>query len=320
MHILEVYENYLKVEMKSKRKQTYDTKLRIIMRWMSFSDQHDVEDVTRARLIQFGQWLKDQFGIGPASINTHIDTIRQVCKCAFDNELTTKAAPSFPRLTESATVLKHYLSNKELNRLYKACKHAVWPTTVDPVWHWRAALVMFYTYGMRTQELIAYRHDMTPLTWANIFKQKRTPARDGKAKCKYGWLQYLPQKQSHIKPEPLSLPVNEMVLFHLNKIRRDEGRVIPFPKSSHQFYTQWRELQRIAKVCISEGEYYDVKHLRKTAATKYASIAGSEVSESITGHAKRGVSATHYRNIEVQVRDAVLALDYWKAAEKELAA
>ena len=290
-------------------------------------------DIDRQSLLDYRTYVRRIHKCGNGALNKHVGAIQTVLRMAVEHKLL-GAVPTLPPLAHRRAARKLYLSYDELGRLYDACDLATWPRencrgeplARGPAVQWRAAIVLWFNYGFRTQELVSRLRRMDTLRWRKIFRQELSPADDGRARCEYGWLAYTPQKQRWAKDTPLVLPINRIVDAHLRSIEPPaadpDARVFDWKMSSDNFYEQWSLLCRAAGIRprpdprTGECGQYEVKHLRKTSVTWHnfhcPGIAGY-----IVGHQDRetsGLNVTskitsqHYDNQELAVLDAVLNL------------
>lgn len=195
----------------------------------------------------------------------------------------------------------------ELQWLLWACAAAEWPDVLGMSaadW-WRAAIVLWVLYGMRTQDLVSYEEDKRGLTWGCVRYDPQTPATAGRARFASGWLRYVPQKTERKKPEPIILPLHPVARRWLDQIRTptagESDAVFPWPRHQTAFYAAWRAIVRRARE-ESGVKTFDVlmpRHFRKTCSTWHKEIATlngrqDEIADHVTGHAKRTISEKHY--------------------------
>jgi len=292
-------------------------------------------DAGRQELTAFRDWFTDAGGGSPRSANKVVQAIEAVLIAAADNQEESGYQHQQNRLKPLETAhaaRKFYLSYEQLDALYLHAGAAAWPDAAPalpggriraplpftPAQYYRAALVMWFNYGLRTQELIAYTRGVESLTWGQIYLSvEETPAEEGQATNAHGWFYYTPQKQKRLKPDPLVLPLSAVALAHLQSIRPPDPlpstRVFPFPYSSDSFYAAWRRITEAAGVAPKknlrtgeQGEYLP-KHLRKTCET-WHDTQQAGIGPVVTGHAERSVSGRHYVNREWQLVQAVNAL------------
>lgn len=282
--------------------------------------------INRRLLVEWRGHLTETLGGSNRNVNKHLGTAQAILAAAVKHGWL-YGAPKLEPLPHAKAARKLYLSYEQLGRLYDACAEATWPPVEaargprrehPPAVEWRAALVLFFNYGFRTQELIRFESDMRTLTWGNVTFDAATPAEGGQATCEHGWLWYVPQKQEWQKDEPLVLPLNAVARAHLESVRPrnpDPRRpVFDWPLCHVHLYSQWRRLLAIAdlrpkpNLKTGEQEEYHFKHLRKSCVTwhnyycpgiaPYITGHAEDRDEAAAGKAASRVSATHYDNPE----------------------
>ena len=284
-----------------------------------------------AHLRLWREYLVSLESFSPRTINKHVATVEAILSWAADEELRDQS-PHLKALPSKGAAPKFYLTLEQLSAIYQACDVAEWPTVgrrgllgYSPADGWRAALVLWFSYGLRTQELIKHESGKRSLRCRNLVWQRETPAQEGHAESPYGWLWYVPQKQGRVKPRPLALPLSDVAAAHLRLIRCRDKRpcatLFDWPLSPDQFYPQWRRILEAAGVrpkrdpSTGQQPQYDVKHLRKTCTTHYNNHAAG-IAKWITGHSSlrpdeardSQVSDRHYDCPEQRVLRAVLSL------------
>lgn len=194
--------------------------------------------------------------------------------------------------------VKRILTLDELDKLYKACSAATWPGgKVGAPALWRTLLVLFYGFGMRTQDLVQ-------LPWSDVTFAPECPDEESTALSPHGWISFLPAKTRRRKTTLLILPLSEVGRRHLESIRCERDLVFAFPNSPRNLYGQWHELLDAAGV-----KRCDLKDLRKTCNVAYNRLSRG-IGEWVLGHAPRGVNATFYQSIEQDLLDVVPRLPY----------
>lgn len=203
------------------------------------------------------------------------------------------------------------IPTRHLDAIFEACAVAKWPTSdrdgrpfgPSPTLVWRFALVWFYNFGPRTEDLMPYTSDAQPICWGAICNEAENPHHNGIATNDHGWFFFVPYKTRRVKPQPLTLPINETARAWLDKLAaasRDQSEARPLlylPRSSKTFYDQWKTILRAANVApkpilavdgdgrpVRKHRSYLIKHLRSTAATAIESHAKG-VGKLVTGHA-----------------------------------
>jgi hypothetical protein len=252
------------------------------------------------------------------TVNKHLASLRQILVAAEKHEII-GTRPRVEQLRHRKAAAKHYMTDEQIDRLWVAADKLNWPSTNQlPArdW-WRAALILWRTYGFRTQELIAYEASAAEfcLCWSAVSLDEETPNPEGTAKNKWGWMVYVPRKQSWAKPEPLYLPLTKhtrAVIDRLGNLERSAypllasqaeqaakltGPLLPCPRAASRFYAMWSAWLSIADVRPkTDGATYDPKSLRKTCATMLDRHAKS-LAEAVVGWGERtgsSVAQTHY--------------------------
>jgi len=343
-------------------RQDYATHLR---RWDEYWSNRSggpaptVDQVKRRHLEEWRDWLAETLrGRNvPLNVNKHLRSIRAILAWCERQEIIIRA-PAVDRLPAKTVADKYYLTYEQLDRLYESCGQLTWPDRdqagaplpYSTAEGWRAAIVLFFHYGFRTQELVRYETDHSALPWRQIAWEAETPAQDGHAENEWGWFWYVPQKQRRRKPQPLILPMNHVVHAHVQSIRPEspdpEVPLFNWPLSSEKLYREWSRLCEVAEVIpkrnILTGEQprYQLRHFRKTATT-WLNRHRPGIAPLITGHADRDlttklladstlsaaavdgglsrISADHYDNSEIAVVEALRTLPMPNAFDKILA-
>lgn len=281
-----------------------------------------LRDVSRATLEQFRGWLVSR-PLSPRTANKRIAALQRIMQTAAEREeCPYDGAVRVPRLEAGGGGSKLYLRSEQVERLYRAAQVCAWPRAdrrgrpLDPVAQWRAAIVLWWTYGPRTQELVRYERRMRAICWGNLHPAGESPADDGQAVCEHGWLAYVPQKQQRLKPGPLVLPLSALAAAHLRAIRppaiRPEQPVCDWPMASGRLYEQWERLTEAAGVrpkpdpATGQARRFHLKHFRKSCETHYATHYGEDLARAIVGHAPRDVALRHYIHLEQRILRAVL--------------
>lgn len=246
---------------------------------------------------------------GNKTANRRIRLIKSVIRYAFDLDLV-KSVPSIRTLDEVKAINKLTLrflrepgediERDELSKLYLAASEMDrWPQIENAADYWKSMVVLYSTYGFRTNELVAIESGKVGLDWSNIHFDKEVRGYT-QAESEFGWIIYTPQKQQRFKPHPVCAPLTESARKHLEALPTKTGPVFPFPKSKETFYQCWRDL--FSSVGLCDG--FKVKHLRKTAIT-WIDFFFAGCGELITGHAERGVSGQHYNQQQFKLVRAI---------------
>jgi hypothetical protein len=335
--VSQVYTKYVEPELRAKnrRESTVTCLARDVRRFAAWwetittEEQLPIGKIRRKHLEAFRSWLKEQ-GHSVALQNGAIRSILQVLHAAVKHELITHA-PKLESLQHNGVAPKVFPSDEEICRIWEATEQATWPkrdSDLRPLPYsaadaWKSAIVMYRTYGMRTQELVQLEDNFRSLRWSNITVVGLTPNPVGRCECDHGWLSYVPQKQERMKSDSLFNPLNQYTRAAIELVRTDadkpEDRIYNWPLSAVSFRKQWDRLLEIAHVKprdTSGVEKYTIKHLRKAATTQINNHAPG-IAEHIVGHGgdRSGqanqsslVSGKHYNNPEQAVLACVLSM------------
>lgn len=268
---------------------------------------HDVRNIRSSHVEQLQQHLRGR-GLSHARVNGYSRSIRQVLMAAHRQGIAERRI-NVPMLREAAAP-KFYLRPADIERLWQHCDALTWPQVpglATAEW-WRCALLLYWLYGFRTQELIAFARGMTALTWSAVSLEAETPNPHGTAENEYGWLTYIPQKQSWAKPEPLYLPLTRHARAAIDRLARvahtASSQVFPWPRSQRSYYRAWNRLQELAGVVTKAGGLFHVKALRKSAAT-YLEKHHRGLGAAVCGWADRETSSAvmsrHYESNELML-------------------
>ncbi len=279
----QVWEAFLKpsnLDAKVTTKHIAETE-RHLSRWEAFwrqSKEPKIPGCSRDHLVQ---WRRDLISLGKfkdGTINKHLGSIRSIMVAADKNGLM-KYRPKLEQLPNICTdeVRKIYLRDEQIDRLMTAAEQLTWPpreiTGVDAGQWWRCAMVMYRTYGFRTQELLAYEPEKKPLTWWNISLNAESPNPASDIKNEFGWLFYVPPKTQRKKPTPIYLPLTRYARAAIDIMRGcnnvDVFHVLfPMPRSQERFFAEWNRWFDIAGVTPKvPGSRFKPYCMRKTCAT-----------------------------------------------------
>ena len=150
-------ESYLcaKTMSRSTRNEYFST----LRKWERWGDGSPIEELQHKQIREFLDWVHEralaQDGMNPGrTANKAREHLRAVISWAWEQELI-DALPRFPKPREQRDVAgRHYLTKAEINALYFATHQMKRPRGWDspfPVGrYWRAALVVFFNYGVDT--------------------------------------------------------------------------------------------------------------------------------------------------------------------------
>jgi integrase len=210
---------------------------------------------------------------------------------------------------------RHYLTKPELNALYFAThqmrRPRGWNHPLPIGRYWRAALVVFFNYGVDTGTIWKTLPFHEPILWRHVSWARQSPDREIKELCPWGWLFYRRVKTD----KSFWRPMNRAIRLHIKNIIPDN----PDPDSPVFFGGGTRPNNRFRALCdlagippkrsVESGEQQSwvLKDLRKTCATYYDEHV-PESSVEILGHSAGGITYRHYAHRAPLAFRAILTL------------
>jgi integrase len=224
--------------------------------------------------------------------------------------------PRFPKLKPQRDVAgRHYLTKPEINSLYFATHQMKRPrgwNCLFPIGrYWRAALVVFFNYGLDTGTVWKTLPFHEPILWRHVSWARQSPDREIKEPCPWRWMFYRRVKTD----KSFWRPMNRTVRLHLKSIRPEhtEPDAPVFYGGGTRPNNRFRQLSQLASVApkrsIESGEErpWVLKDLRKTCATYYDEHV-PESSVEILGHSAGGITYRHYAHRAPLAFRAILSL------------
>ena len=280
--------------------------LSTLRKWEQWGGGGPIEQLQRKDVREFLDWVYQQAveheGTNPGrTANKAREHLRAVMSWAWEQELI-ESPPRFPRPRPQRDVAgRHYLTRTELNALYFATHKMERPRGWDapfPVGrYWRAALVVFFNYGLDTGTVWRSAPAHEPILWRHVSWNPQSPDREVKERSRWGWLFYRRVKTN----KAFHRPMNRAVHAHIKAIMP----VDPQPDTSVFLGGGARPNARFQRLCGLAGikpranvetgkdELWELKDLRKTCATYYDAHV-PESSVEILGHSVGGITYRHY--------------------------
>ena len=280
--------------------------LSTIRKWERWGGGGPIEQLRRKDVREFLDWVHEQAvkdeGTNPGrTANKAREHLRAVLSWAWEQELI-EAPPRFPGPRDQRDVAgRHYLTKAEINALYFAT-HAMgrprgWDAPLPIGRYWRAALVVFFNYGVDTGTVWESTPAHEPMLWRHVSWERHSPDREVKERSPWGWLFYRRVKTG----KAFHRPMNRVVHAHL----RDIMPADPRPDAPVFLGGGARPNARFQSLCSLAGikprldietgreEPWELKDLRKTCAT-YHDEHVPESSVEILGHSIGGITYRHY--------------------------
>jgi hypothetical protein len=201
--------------------------------------------------------------------------LRAVLSWDWEQELI-DAPPRFPKLRDQRDVAgRHYLTKAEVNALYFAT-HSMrrprgWDAPLPVDWYWRAALVVFFNYGVDTGAVWKSAPAHEPILWRHVSWARQSPDREVKEQSRWGWVFYRRVKTGKAFYRPMNRVVHAHIRSVLPADPRPDGPVFrgggERPNARFQRLCELAGIEPRVNVETGSPEPWELKDLRKTCAT-----------------------------------------------------
>lgn len=295
----------------------YQTTLR---KWKEWGGGVPVERLRRQEIREFLDWVYERAvneeGTNPGrTANKAREHLRAVVSWAWEQDLI-DSLPRFPKPRPQRDVAgRHYLTKAEINALYFAT-HALkrphcWNSPIPVGRYWRAALVLFYNYGLDTGTIWKAAACHEPILWRHVSWDRHSPDPEAKELSRWGWLFYRQVKTD----KAFYRPMNRVVHAHIKSLLPEQVSLdVPvFCGGGCRPNERFRELCKLAdikqKANFETGEEvpWVLKDLRKTCATYYDEHVPESAIE-ILGHSVGGITYRHYAHRAPLAFKAIMTL------------
>jgi hypothetical protein len=241
-----------------------------------------IQTLHRKHVREFLDWVHERAvadqGTNPGrTANKAREHLRAVLSWAWEQELI-DSPPRFPKPRPQRVVAgRHYLTKSELNALYFATHQMRRPRGWDgplPVGrYWRAALVVFFNYGVDTGTVWSSAPDHEPILWRHVHWGRQSPDREVKEVSRWGWLFYRRVKTGKAFYRPMNQAVHAHIRSILPADPRPDGPVFlsggARPNARFQELCDLAGIEPRANAETGEPKPWELKDLRKTCATYY---------------------------------------------------
>jgi hypothetical protein len=277
-----------------------------LRKWAEWGRREVLDNLCRGDVRDFLDWAYaraiDAQGTNPGrTANKAREHLRAVLSWAWEQELI-GAPPRFPRTRPQRDVAgRHYLTKAELNALYFATHRMARPRGWDAPYpvgrYWRAALVLFFNYGLDTGTVWKSIPAHQPIRRRHVCWHPESPDREVKERSRWGWLFYRRVK-TH---KAFCRPMNQAVHSHIRSVMPAESRPDDpvflgggaRPNARFQALCALAAVPPRTNVETGVEERWELKDLRKTCATYYDAHLPESAVE-ILGHSVGGVTYRHY--------------------------
>ncbi|MGE5192180.1 MAG: tyrosine-type recombinase/integrase [Deltaproteobacteria bacterium] len=289
-------------------------------KWKQWGNGVPIERLGRKEIREFLEWVYERAvadgGTNPGrTANKAREQLRAVISWAWDQEII-DAPPRFPNPREQRNVAgRHYLTKPEINALYFATymmsRPRGWNDPVPVGRYWRAALVLFFNYGLDTGTVWKFSPDHEPILWRHVSWDRQSPDGQLKQQSPWGWIFYRRVKTG----KTFYRPMNRVVHAHIKSVKPDDPRPDDpvVLGGGARPNSRFQELCRLAgihsKMSVETGkdEPWLLKDLRKTCATYYDQHV-PESSIEILGHSVPGITYRHYAHRAPLAFNAIMTL------------
>jgi hypothetical protein len=196
-----------------------------VTKWTTWGKGVDVDQIGRVHLREFLDWVHEKAAADGGSnagrtANKSRENLRAILSWAWEQDFLEKL-PRFPKPKPQRDVAgRHYLTKADLNALYFATyeleRPRGWKQPLTVGHYWRAALVVFFNYGVDTGTIFKTAAFHEPILWRHVFWRPEPPNGQGKD-SRYGWLYYRRVKTK----KQFYRPMNRVVKVHLKSLRPD---------------------------------------------------------------------------------------------------
>ncbi len=277
-----------------------------LKKWNEWGKGVPLEQLGRKEVREFLDWVYERAvekgGTNPGrTSNKSRDHLKAIISWAWEQDLI-ESLPRFPKPKPQRDVAgRHYLTKTEINALYFATHQMKrpkgWQQPISIGSYWRAALVVFFNYGLDTGTVWKSASFHEPILWRHVYWERHSPDRDIKQQSRWGWLFYRRVKTG----KSFYRPMNRVVHAHIKSIMP----AIPDPDAPVFRGGGARPNARFEVLCKLAGikpktnnetgseEPWELKDLRKTCATYYDEHV-PESSIEILGHSVGGITYRHY--------------------------
>ena len=168
------------------------------LKWIEWGLGVPIEDLNRKHIRDFLTWVYERAsenGTNPGrTANKAREQLKAVLAWAWDQEIV-ESLPRFPKRREQRDVAgRHYLTKQEINALYFATyqmpRPRGWNHPIPADAYWRAALVLFFNYGLDTGTVWGTKPKHEPILWRHVSWKRQSPDSQANEQSQYGWLFY----------------------------------------------------------------------------------------------------------------------------------
>jgi integrase len=291
-----------------------------LKKWAEWGRGVPIEKLSRKEVREFLDWVHERAvlhqGKNPGrTSNKARDHLRAIISWAWEQDLI-DSLPRFPKPKPQRDIAgRHYLTKTEINTLYfathKMKRPRGWNHPFPVGRYWRAAIVVFFNYGVDTGTVWKAAPFHEPILWRHVSWNSQSPDREIKQQSRWGWIFYRRVKTG----KAFYRPMNRVVHAHIKSVMPES----PHPDNPVFQGGGSRPNVRFQALCNLAGikaksnsetgndELWQLKDLRKTCATYYDAHV-PESSIEILGHSVGGITYRHYAHRAPLAFKAIMTL------------
>ncbi len=192
-------------------------------KWTEWGGGVPIEKLSRKEVRKFLDWVHEravsQEGTNPGrTSNKARDHLRAIISWSWEQDLI-DSLPRFPKPKPQRDVAgRHYLTKAEINALYFAThkmeRPRGWKHAIPVGRYWRAALVVFFNYGVDTGTVWKSAPFHEPILWRHVTWNRQSPEREIKQQSRWGWIFYRRVKTG----KTFYRPMNRVVHAHIKSV------------------------------------------------------------------------------------------------------
>src|SRR4051812_41676127 len=185
--------------------------LTTLKKWGDWGAGPPIEQLRRWDVREFLDWVHEQAiqdqGTNPGrTANKAREQLRAILSWAWEQGLI-ETPPRFPGPRDQPRPPgRHYLAKAEHNALFfpppAMGRPRGWDAPLPIGRYWRAALVVFFNYGVDTGPVWDSTPAHEPILWRHVSWERHSPDREAKERSPWGWLFYRRGENGETVPPP----------------------------------------------------------------------------------------------------------------------
>jgi len=193
------------------------------------------------------------------------------------------------------------VSLADFEKMFANAAAATWPVRgfdgLTPTFIWETWLLLFWCYGARTQDFVAYKSaDFAGLLWESVRFEPACPIHFD-LRWPHGWLDFTPRKTKRKSAARVVVPIHPLLRPRLQRFRGcDLERVFPNGRNKRQFAASWLRIREAAGVTADVTIAAASRpSIRRSCNQNWNSLFPG-LGGYVLGHRPADVNAGHYEN------------------------